>query len=110
MTPYRDEPLVRSKPSLVSVVDDDQALREALPDLLRQLPGMSGPDLQQELARRRQEIPVAFITGHGSGSVSESLLARGAVECLVKPFTEAALLEAVRAALRGPYSEFVTTT
>jgi FixJ family two-component response regulator len=66
------------------------------------MPGMSGPDLQQELARRRQEIPIVFITGQRDGSVGRRLLARRGVECLVKPFTEEALLSAVGAALRGP--------
>ena len=118
------------KPSLVSVVDDDESIREALPDLLRQfgfaaetfasgeaflasefvsetscllldvaMPGMSGPDLQQELTRRRQKIPIVFITAYGDASVLRPLLARGAVRCLVKPFSEAALLDAVGAAL-----------
>ena len=118
------------KPSLVSVVDDDESMREALPDLLRQfgfaaeafasaeaflesefvgktgcllldvaMPGMSGPDLQQELNRRRQKIPIVFITAYGDASVLRGLLARGAVRCLVKPFSDAALLDAVGAAL-----------
>jgi FixJ family two-component response regulator len=121
--------------SLVSVVDDDESVREALPDLLRQfgfaaeafssaeaflasdvvsetscllldiaMPGMSGPDLQQKLKRRRETIPIVFITANGDRTLRPSLLARGAVECLVKPFSEAALLDAVRAALRPPYS------
>jgi FixJ family two-component response regulator len=121
--------------SLVSVVDDDESVRESLPDLLRQfgfaaeafssgeaflasgvvsktscllldiaMPGMSGPDLQQELTRRRQEIPIVFITANGDTTVRTSLLARDAVECLFKPFSEAALLDAVEAALRQPYS------
>jgi len=123
------------KRSLVSIVDDDESVRESLPDLLRQfgfaakafssaeaflasgvvgetscllldivMPGMSGLDLQQELTRRRQKIPIVFITGLGDGSVRQRLLARGAVACLVKPFGEAALLDAVRAALHRPYS------
>jgi FixJ family two-component response regulator len=122
------------EPSLVSVVDDDESVRESLPDLLRQcgfaaeafssaeaflasdlvsetsclvldiaMPGMSGPDLQQELIHRRQTIPTVFITAHGDGTVRPRLLAHGAVECLSKPFSEAALLDAVRAALRRPY-------
>jgi FixJ family two-component response regulator len=118
---------------VVSVVDDDESVRESLPDLLRQfgfaaeafssaeaflasdvvtetscllldiaMPGMSGPDLQQELIRRRQRIPIVFITGHGDSIIRPRLLARGAVECLLKPFSEAALLDAVRAALGRP--------
>ena len=116
--------------SLVSVVDDDESVRESLPDLLREfgfavqafasaeeflasdcvgqtkclildiaMPGMSGPDLQHELTRRRQEIPIVFITAHRDETVRPRVLAQGAVECLFKPFTEAALLEALDAAL-----------
>jgi FixJ family two-component response regulator len=119
-----------SKGSLVSVVDDDESVRESLPDLLRQfgfaaqafssaeaflasevvsetrclildiaMPGMSGSDLQQELMRRRQEIPIVFITA-GDRTVRSRLLAQGAVECLFKPFSETALLDALNAALR----------
>jgi FixJ family two-component response regulator len=117
--------------SLVSVVDDDESVRESLPDLLRQfgfaaqafssaeaflgseavrdtgclildvaMPGMSGPDLQQELARRRHVIPIVFITAQGDEGVRPRLLARGAVECLLKPFSESALLDALAAAFR----------
>ena len=117
--------------SLVSVVDDDESVRESLPDLLRQfglaaeafssaeaflasdvvtetscllldvaMPGMSGPELQQELIRRRQEIPIVFITANGDKTVRPRLLAQGAVECLFKPFSEAALRDALNAALR----------
>ncbi len=117
--------------SLVSIVDDDESVRESLPDLLRQfgfaaqafssaeaflasevvsetsclildvaMPGMSGPDLQQELIRRQQEIPIVFVTGNGDRTVRPRLLAQGAVECLFKPFSDAALLDALNAALR----------
>ena len=120
-----------TKVSLVSVVDDDESVRESLPDLLRQLgfaaqafssaeaflasgiigdtkclildiamPGMSGPDLQQELIRRRLEIPIVFITANGDSAVRPRLLAQGAAECLFKPFSETALLDALVAALR----------
>ena len=119
------------KRSLVSVVDDDESVRESLPDLLREfgfaaeafssaeaflasevvsetsclildvaMPGMSGPELQQELIRRQQEIPIVFITANGDKTVRPRLLAQGAVECLFKPFSEAALLDALNAALR----------
>jgi FixJ family two-component response regulator len=118
-------------PSLVVVVDDDESVRESLPDLLRELgyavrafssaeeflasdcvgqtrclildiamPGMSGPDLQRELRRRRQEIPIVFITAHEDATVRPRLLQQGAVECLFKPFSETALLAALNTALR----------
>jgi FixJ family two-component response regulator len=119
------------KRSLVSVVDDDESVRESLPDLLRELgfaaeafssadafltsavvsetccllldvamPGMSGPELQQELIRRQQDIPIVFITANGDKTIRARLLAQGAVECLFKPFSDAALLDALDAALR----------
>src|SRR5271167_371845 len=52
------------------------------------MPGMSGPQLQCELRRRELEIPIIFITGHCDGDLRADLLARGAVECLFKPFSE----------------------
>ena len=119
------------KRSLISVVDDDESLRESLPDLLREfgfaalafssaeeflasdsvnltkclildiaMPGMTGPDLQQELKLRRQEIPIVFITALRDKTVRLLLLKRGAVECLFKPFSDTDLLEALNAALR----------
>src|SRR5262245_26136309 len=118
------------KPPLVSVVDDSDSVREALPDLLQEfgfvsrafssaeeflpanaanetnclvldigLPGMSGPDLQQELRRRGSAIPIVFITAQGDTSLRPRLIARGAVACLLKPFSDDALLEAVNNAL-----------
>ena len=116
---------------LVSIVDDDESVRESVPDLLRELgfaasafssaeeflasdcieqtkcllldvamPGMSGPDLHQELRRRRKEIPTVFITAQRDENVRSRLIEQGAVECLFKPFSEDALLEALNAALR----------
>ena len=64
------------------------------------MPGMSGPELQQELIRRQQEMPIVFITANGDKTVRPRLLAQGAVDCLFKPFSEAALLDALNAALR----------
>jgi len=122
---------VKNKHSLVSVVDDDESIRESLPDLLRELgfeaqafasaeefltsefveqtrclildiamPGMTGPDLQRELTRRRQEIPIVFITAHRSEHLRPRVLERGAVDCLFKPFSDADLLHALNTALR----------
>jgi FixJ family two-component response regulator len=117
--------------SLVSVVDDDESVRESLPELLRQfgfdarafasaedflasdciadtrclildiaMPGMTGPALQVELARRQLAIPIVFVTGQRDEAIRARLLEAGAVACLFKPFTETAVLEALTVALR----------
>jgi FixJ family two-component response regulator len=59
------------------------------------MPGMTGPDLQQELTARGSEIPVVFITAHADETIRSRMLQRGAVECLFKPFSDTALLEAL---------------
>jgi FixJ family two-component response regulator len=64
------------------------------------MPGMSGPDLQRELTLRHQKIPIVFITAHQDETVCPRALAEGAVECLFKPFSETALLQALSAALQ----------
>jgi FixJ family two-component response regulator len=63
------------------------------------LPGMSGPDLQQELIRRGKVIRIVFITAQGDKSLHPRLITAGAVACLFKPFSDTALLDAVAAAL-----------
>ena len=63
------------------------------------MPGMSGPDLQRELRRRGLRIPIIFITGQTAESLRIKLLALGAVDVLVKPFSDSALLEALNKAL-----------
>jgi FixJ family two-component response regulator len=65
------------------------------------MPGMSGLDLQDELSRRQQVIPIVFITGEADQSVRARVLASGAVEVLFKPFSESALFSAVTAALEA---------
>ncbi len=118
-------------PPLVSVVDDDESVRESLPDLLKEfgyrvrafpsaedflasdcvtetrclildvaMPGMSGPDLERELACQQHKIPIIFITALGEETVRQLLL-HGAIACLTKPFSDAALYEALDAALRA---------
>jgi FixJ family two-component response regulator len=122
---------VTALPSLVSVVDDDESVRESLPDLLKvggfrvqafssaeeflasgfvgetkclildiAMPGMTGPDLHRELRRRRHEIPIVYVTAQKDETVRPRMLEQGAVECLFKPFSDRALLDAVAAALR----------
>ena len=117
---------------LLSVVDDDEMLRESLPDLLREvgfearafssgqeflsskyvdetrclildvaMPGMSGLDLQEELTRRGQAIPIIFITGQKDEDIRKRALIQGAVKFLYKPFSDNALLDAVSEVLSG---------
>jgi len=64
------------------------------------MPGMTGPDLQQELTLRGQEIPIVFITAQTDETVRTRVLEQGAVECLLKPFSDTALFEALNAAFR----------
>ena len=121
-----------SKRSLLSVVDDDEMLRESLPELLREfgfaarafssgqeflssnyvdetrclildvaMPEMSGLDLQQELKRRGQAIPIIFISGQKDEDIRKQAFRQGAVRFLYKPFSDSDLLEAVNAALDG---------
>jgi FixJ family two-component response regulator len=63
------------------------------------MPGMTGPDLQRELIRRRQAIPIIFITADRDMIVRQRLIEQGAVECLFKPFSDTTLLEAIDSAL-----------
>jgi FixJ family two-component response regulator len=123
---------MRAHRPVIAVVDDDESVRESLPDLLKMLgfearvfssaeafldsdsvkeakclildiamPGMSGPDLQRELKLRHQEIPIVFITARRDDSLRAHLIEQGAVECLFKPFSEAALMDAVQLALKS---------
>jgi len=116
---------------LVSIVDDDESVRESLPDLLREfgftaqafssaeeflssdcvdetrclildiaMPGMRGPELQQELKHRGQEIPIVFITAHKDEAIRARVLEQGAAGLLFKPFSDTALLAAVTTALQ----------
>jgi FixJ family two-component response regulator len=116
--------------SPISVVDDDESLRESLEGLLKALgyavevfssaesflgsdalaktkclildvsmPGMSGPELQRELMSRGEPIPIIFITSRADEDVVSRAMADGAVACLLKPFTEDALLKAISLSL-----------
>ena len=121
-----------SKRSLLSVVDDDEMLRESLPELLREfgfaarafssgqeflssnyvdetrclildvaMPEMSGLDLQKELKRRGQAVPIVFISGQKDEDIRKQAFRQGAVKFLYKPFSDSALLDAVNTALDG---------
>ncbi len=116
---------------IISVVDDDESVRESLESLIRsagfaakvfssaeeflnsdgprgtdclildvRLPGMSGIELHRHLAANHHKLPVIFITAHGSDEKTRSrALSDGAVDYLIKPFAEDALLNAVQVAL-----------
>ena len=115
---------------LVSVIDDDESVRESLPHLLRRfgfevhafssaeeflaadqvsqtsclvlditMPGMSGPDLLEELKRLGFAIPVIFITAQRDGKVRSQVIEQGAIACLFKPFSGTALRAAIDGAL-----------
>ena len=117
---------------LISVVDDDDSVRESLGGLIRsvgfavkvfasaeeflnsdhlrnthclildvRMPGMNGLELQRQLAASDRKIPVIFITAHGDDEVRSRALNGGAVDYLLKPFSEEALLNAIDAALKS---------
>ena len=117
--------------SLVSIVDDDESVRESLPDLLKEfgfasqtfscaeeflasdgiartqclildvaMPGMCGPELQEELNRRKIKIPIVFITGQRDETLWSRLIEQGAIACLIKPFSDAAMVDALNSALQ----------
>ena len=117
--------------SLVSIVDDDESVRESLPDLLKEfgfasqtfscaeeflasdgiartqclildvaMPGMGGPALQGELNRRKIKIPIVFITGQRDETLWSRLIEQGAIACLIKPFSDAAMLGALNSAFQ----------
>ena len=117
--------------SLVSIVDDDESVRESLPDLIKEfgfasqtfssaeeflasdgiartqclildvsMPGMCGPELQKELNRRNVRIPIIFITGQRDEVLRSRLIAQGATADLIKPFSDAAMLEALNSAFQ----------
>jgi FixJ family two-component response regulator len=123
---------MESTPLLVSVVDDDQSVRESLPELLKELgyavetfssaedflasdavsqtkclildvamPGLGGPALKRELGRRKLERPVIFITAQRDEGLRSRLVVDGAVDCLFKPFSDTALIQALDSALKG---------
>ena len=121
---------MNSRP-LVSIVDDDESVRDSLPDLLKEfgfasqtfssaeeflakdgisrskclildvaMPGMRGPELQGELNRRKIKIPIIFITGHRDETLRSRLIEQGAIACLIKPFSDAAMVDALNSALQ----------
>lgn len=68
------------------------------------LPGLSGLDLQKRIVEANREIPIVFITGHGDVPTSVRAMKAGAVEFLLKPFSDQDLLEAIQQAIRRDQS------
>ena len=64
------------------------------------MPGRSGLELQRDLAAANKQVPIIFITAHGDEAVRLRVRERDAVECLLKPFSDIALLEALQAVLK----------
>jgi FixJ family two-component response regulator len=64
------------------------------------MPGLSGLDLQAELAKAQRTLSIVFITGHGNIPMSVQAIKAGAVDFLEKPFEEQALLDAVNLAIQ----------
>ena len=64
------------------------------------LPGLSGLDLQKQMAERELEIPIIFITGHGDIPTSVRAMKAGAHEFLTKPFADEDLLDAIQQAIK----------
>ena len=83
-----DEFLSRPRPSVPSCLILDLSL-----------PGLSGLDLQKRIASDRTDMPIIFITGHGDIPSTVQAMKAGAIEFLTKPFTDDALLSAIRQAL-----------
>jgi len=122
-----------AKVPLISIVDDDESVRESLDGLFRsvgfavkvfasaeeflnadhhddvdcllldvRLPGMNGIELHRHLVAHHCEIPVVFITAHGSEeAVRSQALRNGAVDYLIKPLSEDTVLDALHKALRA---------
>ena len=65
-----------------------------------QLPGLSGLDLQEELAKADVQIPIIFLTGHGDIPMTVRAMKAGALEFLTKPFDDQDLLEAIHEAIK----------
>jgi len=68
------------------------------------LPGLSGLDLQKRIVEANREIPIVFITGHSDVPTSVRAMKAGAVEFLIKPFSDQDLLDAIQQAIKRDQS------
>jgi FixJ family two-component response regulator len=65
------------------------------------LPGLNGLDLQKRVAADRIDMPIIFITAHGDVPMTVQAMKAGAIEFLMKPFSDEALLDAIRIAIES---------
>lgn len=117
--------------ALIAVVDDDESVRESLPDLLNEfgfrtrafssaeqflssgsleqtrclildvvMQGMTGLELQRKLNDGERRIPIIFITAQKDREIQDRALEQGAVSFLFKPFSDTALLDALKKAVQ----------
>jgi FixJ family two-component response regulator len=90
---------VETFPSADAFLNQTIPARPACLVLDIQLPGLSGLDLQQALARAQRDVPIIFLTGHGDVPTSVRAMKAGAVDLLQKPVDDEVLLDCVRRAL-----------
>jgi len=116
---------------IISIVDDDESVREALRGFIRsvgftanvfasaeeflawpdlgttdclvvdvRMPGLNGPELHRRLLAAHREIPVIFMTAYLDEDVRSRAFGNGAVDFLLKPFSEEALLNAIKTSVK----------
>jgi FixJ family two-component response regulator len=90
---------VRSYPTAADFLHDYDAAQPGCLVLDVRMPGMSGLDLQEELARRGAELPTIVITAHAEVPMAVRAVKAGAVDFIQKPFSDQLLLDRVRQAL-----------
>jgi FixJ family two-component response regulator len=90
---------VRGYPSASEFLDSDSSAGPGCILLDLRMPGASGFDLQQSLARMEERLPIIFLTGHGDIPASVRAMKAGAVDFLTKPVRRETLLPAIQNAL-----------
>jgi RNA polymerase sigma factor (sigma-70 family) len=89
---------VKTFPSAEAFLEETEGTAEGVMLLDQRMSGMSGLELQAELARRGIDLPITFITGHGDVQMSVKAVKAGAINFLEKPFSNEDLLASIREA------------
>lgn len=92
--------LPKTFPSAQEFLEHPKALAPCCLVLDVSLPGLGGLELQKRIAREGGHMPIIFITGHADVRTTVQAMKAGAVEFLIKPFSDDALLEAIREAIK----------